>query len=111
MEIRKLNSQERRARILYFFEPASNSILSPLPSPFPCIQYSKRVKEREELFPHGLLFTPRFIHGVRKREAWDTRAGLVRRIGKHGQGRQARIEWNRTESNRMVWNRMSGEER
>lgn len=86
----KLNSQKRRTRILSFFEPTSNSILSPLPSPY--IQYSKRVKEREEPFPHVLLFTPRFIHGVRKREAWDTRASLVRRIGKHGQGRQARIE-------------------
>lgn len=88
MEIR--NWIRKRGERESFLSSTSNSILSPLP--FPYIQYSKRVKEREEPFPHVLLFTPRFIHGVRKREAWDTRASLVRRIGKHGQGRQARIE-------------------
>lgn len=96
-EIEFAREREReRTRIL------SSSRLLIRSSPLSSIQCSKRVKEREEASPHGLLFTPRFIHGVRKREAWDTRARLVRRIGKHGQGRQARVEWNRTGS-RIEW--------
>lgn len=89
-----------------FFLSSSRLLIRSCP-PSLCIQSGR--KSEKSPFPTACYSPHVFIHGVRKREAWDTRAGVARRIGKHGrQGRQARIERNRAESNRMVWNRMSG---